>query len=140
MPPTARTGTARGGTTRGAATPDETTSGETTPESESPSPAGTEARAVAGDAGDTGAGLARSLGHIVTLPVTVARAVADDIASTARRPDAVVYWGGLAGLAALGVLEWPAAAAIGVGVAIANGRRRAYRGRSAGRSAQTALS
>jgi hypothetical protein len=65
------------------------------------------------------------VGHVVTLPVTVARAVVDDVATTARRPDAVVYWGGLAGLAALGVLDWPVAAAVGVGVAVAGGRRRA---------------
>ena len=37
----------------------------------------------------------------------------------------LLYWGGLAGLAALGVLEWPAAVAVGVGVAIASGVRRA---------------
>jgi len=56
-------------------------------------------------------------------PRTVLEAVGDDILTTARRPDAIVYWGGLAGLAALGVLEWPVAAAIGVGVAVANGVR-----------------
>jgi hypothetical protein len=70
-------------------------------------------------------GVAGSATQVLTFPYTLGRAVAEDIASTARRPDAVLYWAGLAGLAALGVLEWPAAAAVGVGVAIAHGRRRA---------------
>lgn len=70
------------------------------------------------------ADLVRTVGRAATLPAKVLMAVADDIASTARRPDAVLYWGGLAGLAALGVFEWPVAAAVGVGVAVASGRRR----------------
>jgi hypothetical protein len=122
MPPAARSGTTRGDTTRSDPTPGAEPPSAATTEAGA---ATTEASAAAGEATDTGAGLARSMGHIVTLPVTVARVVADDIASTARRPDAVLYWGGLVGLAALGVLEWPAAAAVGVGVAIASGRRRA---------------
>lgn len=72
------------------------------------------------DAGGAG----HLLASVVTFPVTAVRAVAEDVVSTARRPEALVYWGGLAGLALFGVLEWPAAAAVGVGVAIANGRRR----------------
>jgi hypothetical protein len=56
--------------------------------------------------------------------MTAARVVADDLASAAQRPDALVYWGGLAALAALGAIELPVAAAIGVGVAIAGGIRR----------------
>jgi hypothetical protein len=83
---------------------------------------------VVGEAASTGGNLVGSVGQVITLPVTVARAVADDIASTARRPDAVLYWGGLVGLAALGVLEWPVAVAAGVGVAVASGRRRARTG------------
>lgn len=71
-----------------------------------------------------GAGGGHVLASVVTFPVTAVRAVAEDVVSTAKRPEALVYWGGLAGLALLGVLEWPAAAAVGVGVAIANGRRR----------------
>lgn len=39
------------------------------------------------------------------VPVEVVEAVADDIASTARRSDAVLYRGGLTGPAALGILE-----------------------------------
>lgn len=66
-----------------------------------------------------------ALASVVTFPVAAFRAVAEDVVSTAKRPEALVYWGGLAGLAVFGVLEWPAAAAVGVGVAIANGRRRA---------------
>ncbi|SFL55171.1 hypothetical protein [Geodermatophilus ruber] len=69
--------------------------------------------------------VSRPVGQVLTFPVTLGREVAADIVSTARRPDAVVYWGGLAGLVALGVLEWPAAAAVGVGVAVASGARRA---------------
>jgi hypothetical protein len=79
---------------------------------------------MAGDAAAAGPSLLSSVGHIVTLPVTVARAIADDIVTTAQRPDAVLYWGGLAGLAALGVIDPPVAAAVGVGIAIASGRRR----------------
>jgi hypothetical protein len=62
--------------------------------------------------------------QVLTFPYFLGRAVAEDVLSTARRPDALLYWGGLAGLAALGVLEWPAAAAVGVGVAVASGVRR----------------
>jgi hypothetical protein len=69
--------------------------------------------------------------QLVTLPATVTREIADDIAETARRPDAVLYWGGLVGLAALGVLDWPAAVVAGVGVAIASGRRRSLAARPA---------
>jgi hypothetical protein len=64
------------------------------------------------------------VGAVVTMPFAVARSVAEDVVSTARRPDALLYWGGLVGMAALGVLEWPVAAAAGVGVAVANGVRR----------------
>jgi hypothetical protein len=35
------------------------------------------------------------------------REVVDDVVSTVRRPDGALYLGGLVGLAALGVLEWP---------------------------------
>jgi hypothetical protein len=65
------------------------------------------------------ADLVRTAGRMATLRVKQVEAMADDIASTARRPDAVLCRGGLAGLAALGSLEWPAAAAVGV----AAGRR-----------------
>jgi hypothetical protein len=71
------------------------------------------------------------MGRAVTLPVRVAAAIADDVSSTARRPDAVLYWGGLAGLAVLGVLDWPVAAAVGIGVAVANGRRASRTARPA---------
>jgi hypothetical protein len=133
MPPTPRSETTRGGRTRTTAAPVEASPAvgesppveETPPVEQLPSSATVEARGAAGDAVGAGAGLARSVGHVITLPITVARAVVDDVASTARRPDAVVYWGGLAGLAALGVLEWPVAAAVGVGVAVAGGRQRA---------------
>jgi hypothetical protein len=126
MPPAARE-PARRGTTRTDPDPvtesplvtDNTT--EDTTES-SAAPAGT------GTGTGTGASLAGTAGHLALLPVTVTMAVVDDIASTARRPDALVYWGGLAAMATLGVLEWPVAAAVGVGVAVANGRRRARAG------------
>ena len=52
------------------------------------------------------------------MPATVARAVADDVVSAARRPDAVLFVGGLVALATLGVLEWSVAAVAGVGIAI----------------------
>ncbi len=65
------------------------------------------------------ADLVRTVGRMATLRVKQVEAMADDIASKARRPDAVLCWGGLAGLAALGILEWPAAAA----VEVAAGRR-----------------
>ena len=84
----------------------------------------TEIRATVEDVPDTGQNGTSAVWDIATAPITAVRSVADDVASTARRPDAVLYWGGLAGLAALGVLEWPAALAVGVGVAIASGVRR----------------
>lgn len=59
------------------------------------------------------------------LRVKEVKAVTDDIASTARRRDAVMYWGGLAGLAAVIILERPAAG--GVGVAAERRRARPHR-------------
>jgi hypothetical protein len=84
-----------------------------------------EARNATDDVSTAGSATANSVRQIIMMPATVVRQVADDVASTARRPDAVVYVGGLLGLAALGVLEWPVAAVAGVGVAVANGVRRA---------------
>src|SRR5690348_2350399 len=88
--------------------------------------AGTTDEAVAAtqDVADTGRNSAGTLTKVVTAPVTVVREVADDVAAAARRPDAVLYWGGLAALAALGAIELPVAAALGVGVAVAGGIRR----------------
>lgn len=85
-------------------------------------------RTARGDASERVAERDTSGGHLVvraaTLPVRAAGALAGDLSGAARRPDAVLYWGGLAGLAALGVLDWPVAATIGVGVAVAYGLRR----------------
>jgi len=61
---------------------------------------------------------------LVTLPVRVSQGLAHDVAVTARNPQAVAYWGGLAGLAVLGALEWPVAAAAGLGVVVAGAIRR----------------
>jgi hypothetical protein len=83
------------------------------------------ARAAAEKAAALGSGVVTAARTVVTLPVTATVAVADDIVSAVRRPDVVLYGGALAGLAALGVLAWPVAGAVGVGVAIASGRRRA---------------
>jgi hypothetical protein len=124
MPPAARE-PARRGTTR--TDPDPVT--EPPPVTDDTTEDTTESSAApAGTGTGTGASLAGTAGHLALLPVTVAMTVVDDIASTARRPDALVYWGGLAAMATLGVLEWPVAAAVGVGVAVANGRRRARAG------------
>jgi hypothetical protein len=68
---------------------------------------------------------ARPFEQVATLPVAVGQRLAEDVGTAARRPDMVLYWAGLAGLAALGALEWPAAAAVGVGVALASRVRRA---------------
>ena len=114
MPTTARRTTATSDTAR------DTAAGE-----KSSSSVQEEATNAADAAATAGSATATSLGQVLRLPLAVARTVADDVASTARRPDAVLYWGGLAGLAALGVLEWPVAAVAGVGVAVANGVRRA---------------
>src|SRR3954466_1244972 len=147
MPPATRSETTRSATTRSETSRGGRTRRAEAPAKESPPPSGdssstalmettdaardaanASARAAtnasAKAAADAAAGLTRSGGHLAGLPVAVARTVVDDVASTARRPDAVIYWGGLAGLAALGVLEWPVAAALGVGVAVAGGRRR----------------
>jgi hypothetical protein len=133
MPPAARE-PARRGTTRTDSEPvtesppvvTDNTTEDTTESSAAPAGTGTGTGTRTGTG--TGASLAGTAGHLALLPVTVAMAVVDDIASTARRPDALVYWGGLAAMATLGVLEWPVAAAVGVGVAVANGRRRARAG------------
>ncbi|WP_090947188.1 hypothetical protein [Nonomuraea jiangxiensis] len=55
--------------------------------------------------------------------------VVGTVAGTTRsilRPDHLVYYGGLAALAAFEVIEWPVAAAIGAGLVVAerSGRRR----------------
>jgi hypothetical protein len=84
----------------------------------------TEVRANVDDVPGKSPGPVTAVREIATAPVTVVRTLADDVATAARRPDAVLYWGGLAALAALGVLDWPAAVAVGVGVAVARGIRR----------------
>jgi hypothetical protein len=67
--------------------------------------------------------------QVISAPVTVAREVTDDVASTLRGPDAVLYLGGVVDLAALGSVEWPVAAVAGVGFAIASGIRGLIRPR-----------
>jgi uncharacterized protein (DUF2267 family) len=84
-------------------------------------------RPATGDGAAAGSAAAEALRQVITLPVTMTRAVVEDVVSTARRPDALLYYGGLAGLAALGVLEWPVAAVAGIGVAVASGSRNARR-------------
>jgi hypothetical protein len=116
--------TSRASTVSGGIAVDEAAGGA----EERPAPAGP---AAAGSATAQAPDLARTMGRAVTLPVRVAAAIADDVSSTARRPDAVLYWGGLAGLAVLGVLDWPVAAAVGIGVAVANGRRASRTARPA---------
>jgi hypothetical protein len=83
-----------------------------------------EAAAAAEGTAAAGSAAGGALRQVLSAPVTVARDVADDVASTLRRPDAVLYLAGVVGLAALGVVEWPVVAVAGVGLAIANGRRR----------------
>jgi hypothetical protein len=136
-PPAAKAPRTGGGTTEGT-----TTLAETREEAAS-SPAGTgrvgspstsaggdvtttlaEAREEAAGPAGAGSAAASSLRQAIFAPVTVAREVADDVASTLRRPDAVLYIGGVTALAVLGIVEWPVAAVAGVGLAIANGRRR----------------
>jgi uncharacterized protein (DUF2267 family) len=85
------------------------------------------APAAAGDGATTGSAAADVLRQVITMPVTMTRTVVEDVVSTARRPDALLYYGGLAGLAVLGVLEWPVAAVAGLGVAVASGARHARR-------------
>jgi uncharacterized protein (DUF2267 family) len=78
-----------------------------------------------GDGAAEASAAAQALRQVITLPVTATRTVVEDVVATARRPDGLLYFGGLVGLAALGVLEWPVAAATGIGVAIASGARHA---------------
>ena len=82
-------------------------------------------RAAAEKAAAIGSGVVHTARTVVTLPVTATVAVVDDVVSAVRRPDVVLYGGALAGLAAAGVLAWPVAGAVGVGVAVASGVRRA---------------
>lgn len=77
------------------------------------------------DTAAAGRGAAGSMRQIMMMPSTVVRQVADDIVTTVQRPDAVLYLGGLVGLAVVGALEWPVVAAAGVGMAVASGVRRA---------------
>jgi uncharacterized protein (DUF2267 family) len=83
------------------------------------------ANAAAGDAVASGSAAADPLRQVIMMPVAVTRTVVEDVMFTARRPDALLYLGGLAALAALGVLEWPVAAAAGIGLAVAGGARNA---------------
>ena len=72
-----------------------------------------------GDGAADGSAAAHALRQVITMPVTATVAVVEEVVATARRPDGLLYLGGLVGLAALGVLEWPVAAATGIGVAVA---------------------
>ncbi|MCU1615282.1 MAG: hypothetical protein JWO98_2822 [Frankiales bacterium] len=87
--------------------------------------AAAESRVTGGSATESIRRTTAPLAQALTVPIAVGRKVGEDITRTARRPDAVLFWAGLAGLAALGALDWPAAAAIGVGIAVAGGARRA---------------
>jgi uncharacterized protein (DUF2267 family) len=80
---------------------------------------------AAGNGAGTGSAAADPLRQVILFPVTVTRTVVEDVVSTVRRPDGLLYLGGLVGLAALGVLEWPVAAVAGLGAAIASGARHA---------------
>lgn len=114
MPPTTRTSASR------AAATDPTTSIEPPPETVStPEPASSPPEPEsAGEAGSALAGL-------VTAPLRATQGLVRDVAVSARKPEVVAYWGGLAALAALGALDWPVAAVAGVGVAVAGAARRA---------------
>ncbi len=74
---------------------------------------------------DVGRQASSTTGRVVRAPASAVRTVVEDLAGAARRPDTVLAWVGLAGLAAFGVLEAPVAAAVGVGIAVAAGTRRA---------------
>jgi hypothetical protein len=124
--PARRAATTEDTTTEGPAAADETPSdGAADDRTTTLAEAREEAARTAGGTAAAGSAAADSLRQVISAPVTVAREVVDDVASTLRRPDAVLYLGGVVGLAALGILEWPVAAVAGVGLAIANGRRRA---------------
>jgi hypothetical protein len=84
--------------------------------------------ALAEDVAEAGRSGAGALDRVLFAPVTMAREVVDDVASAARRPETVMYWGGLAALTVIGAIELPVAAAIGVGVAVAGGMRRSQGG------------
>ena len=67
-----------------------------------------------------------ALVDLITFPVRASQGLVRDAAVTARHPEAVAYWTGLAALAVLGVLEWPVAAAAGLGVVVAGAVRRGH--------------
>jgi uncharacterized protein (DUF2267 family) len=83
------------------------------------------AEPAAGNGAGAGSAAADPLRQVILFPVTATRTVVEDVVSTVRRPDGLLYLGGLVGLAALGVLEWPVAAVAGLGAAIASGARHA---------------
>ncbi|MEU8118059.1 hypothetical protein AB0C21_05045 [Spirillospora sp. NPDC049024] len=69
--------------------------------------------------------------HKVDVPAPTLPVSGDDmvtagktVTSFIRPPGRLVYYAGLGALAAFGVVEWPVAAAIGVGVAVAKRARR----------------
>lgn len=129
MPPAARSAATTHTTDERPATFDHNTAEETPTAAERTAgkAAGKTEKATAEAVNDTaaaGTGAAGSMRQIITMPATVARQVADDVVTTVRRPDAVLYLGGLVGLAVFGALEWPVVAAAGVGVAVASGVRR----------------
>jgi hypothetical protein len=74
---------------------------------------------------DAGRQTGSTAGYVLRAPGSAVRALVEDVAGAARRPDAVLTWVALAGLAAVGVMEAPVAAAVAVGIAVAGGVRRA---------------
>ena len=118
----ARTGTA---TPQRPAPVDPSAPGETPTTAQAAELAQQMARSAVEKAAALGSGVVHTARTVVTLPVTATVAVVDDVVSAVRRPDVVLYGGALAGLAAAGVLAWPVAGAVGVGVAVASGVRRA---------------
>lgn len=92
--------------------------------------AGANAQAPAAGAEDALRRATGSAAQAVTVPYALGRSIAEDLAGSARRPDVVAYWAGLVGLAALEVLEWPAAVALGVGIAVASAAKGARRARA----------
>lgn len=123
--PKTSTATARTATDRPAGSAAASAPGTAPPKDQAAEKAEQMTRAAVQKAAALGSGVARSVRTVVTLPATATVAVVDDVVSAVRRPDAVLYGGALVGLAAFGLLEWPVAAAVGVGVAVASGVRRA---------------
>jgi len=81
--------------------------------------AGRQAEAMTEAAGDVAGTTPVTVGEVLRNPLAATGQLLSGLGASARRPDAVLYWGGLTGAVLLGAIDWPVAVAVGIGVAVA---------------------